>query len=206
MAKNKNDYFKLIEEQMGYCVQASTLLTEILCNYTASSIPKQRDKIHKIKHAADVLYHGILSQLSVEFITPIDQEDILRLVQSIDKIADALDKVVLGFYMFNITETPVFVPTISKTTDKCVKTLYDVIKELKNFKKPTALRKFLVDVTSVKGEANAIFAEAIRSLFTKEKDCKKTVSHKAIYESLKDCCDQCTHAADIIEQIIIKNT
>lgn len=206
MAKIKNDYFKLIEEQIGYCVQASTLLSEILCNYTASSIPNQRDKMHEIENAADDLHHDILSRLSAEFITPIDQEDILRLVQIIDDITDALDEVVLEFYMFNITETPTFVPSISKVVDKCVKALCEAIKELKNFKKPTALRKLLVDVNSVESEADTIYIEAIHELFAREKDATKIISHKAIYESLEDCCDQCEHAADVIEQIIIKNT
>lgn len=29
---------------------------------------------------------------------------------------------------------------------------------------------------------------------------------KAVYDSLENCCDLCEHAADVIEQIIMKNT
>ena len=28
----------------------------------------------------------------------------------------------------------------------------------------------------------------------------------AVYECLENCCDLCEHAADVIDQIIIKNT
>ena len=38
MAKNKNDYFKLIEEQIGFCVQASELLEEILTVATEATM------------------------------------------------------------------------------------------------------------------------------------------------------------------------
>lgn len=206
MAKNKNDYFKLIEQQVKYCVEASTLLSEILCNYSASSIPAQRNKIHDVENAADELHHDILSRLSAEFITPIDQEDILRLVQIIDDITDALDEVVLKFFMYHVDDMPPFVPNISKAVDKCVKSLYEAVKELKNFKKPEKLRKLLVEVNNVESEADTIFIDAIHNLFSKETDNKKLISHKEIYESLEDCCDQCEHAADVIEQIIIKNT
>ena len=206
MAKNKNDYFKLIEQQAVYCIEASTLLSEILCNYSALSIPMQRDKIHEVKRAANGLHYDILSRLSKEFITPIDQEDILRLVQIIDDITDALDEVIHKFYMFNVTEMPHFVPDISKVVNKCVKTLYNAVKELKNFKKPEKILKLLVEVNSVESEAHVIFADAIHNQFATVTDSKKLISHKAIYESLKDCCDQCEHAADVIEQIIIKNT
>ena len=62
--------------------------------------------MHNIEHKADEIYHDILTRLSAEFITPIDQEDILRLVQIIDDVTDALDEVVLDCYMFHIDELP----------------------------------------------------------------------------------------------------
>lgn len=206
MAKNKNDYFKLIEEQGFFCVQASALLSEILCNHTATSIPAQRNKIHEIEIAAKGLRLDILNRLSAELITPIDQEDILHLLQIIDDIIEALDKAILGFDMFNITYTPTFAPSISKKVDACIKALYEAIKELKNFKKPTVLLKSLDYVNNLISEAYTIYVEAIRHLFTNEKNTAKTISHKAIYDCLKECCNKCEHATDIIEQIIIKNT
>lgn len=81
MAKMKNDYFKLMEQQVSYCVQASDLLGEILSKYSAAEIPQQREKMHAIEHQADALRHDILSRLSTEFITPMDQEDLLEMVQ-----------------------------------------------------------------------------------------------------------------------------
>ena len=206
MAKIKNDYFKFLEEQAYYCVQASTLLSEILCNYTASSIPKQRAKMHEIENAADEMHHHIISQLYTEFMTPFDQEDILLLAQLIDDITDALNQVVLKFYMFNITDMPVYVPSLSKVVDKCVNALFAVIKELKNFKKSEFLRKLIVEVKKVENQGDDIFVEAIHQLFTNKKTYDILISHKAIYESLEDCCNQCEHVAEVIEKIIIKNT
>ncbi len=206
MAKNRNDYFKLAEQQVEYCVKAADLLSEILCNYSAASIKNQRNQMHEIEHAADELHHDILTRLSAEFITPIDQEDILHLVQIIDDITDALDEVVLEFYMFHIEDMPAEAHELSKIVSRCVKALHEAVKELKNFKKPENLRKLLVGVNTVEGEADAAFVEAIHDLFGKETDCKKLIAHKSIYESLENCCDLCEHAADVIEQIIIKNT
>lgn len=206
MGKNKNDYFKLVEEQAAYCVQASNLLTEILCNFSAGSIPAQKEKMHAIENKADELQHEILIGLSREFITPIDQEDILRLVQTIDDVTDALDEVVLEFYMFHIYEMPADAPAMSKIVSRCVKALYEAVKELKNFKKPDTLRRLLVEVNNVEGEADNAYMEAIHNLFKGETQSRVLMGNKEIYESLENCCDLCEHAADIIEQIIMKNT
>ena len=206
MARIKNDYFKLVEQQVECCVKASDLLEEILCNYSATSIPFQKEKMHEIEREADALHHDILTKLSIEFITPIDQEDILRLVQIVDDVTDALDEVVLEFYMYSVDEMPAEAPALSKIVNRCVKALHEAAKELKNFKKPDTLRNLLVKVNTIEGDADAAYVEAIHNLFKSTSDARKLISDKAIYESLENCCDLCEHASDVIEQIIIKNT
>lgn len=206
MAKNKNDYFKLIEQQVTYCVEASNLLEEILCNFNHATIADQRNKMHEIENAADKIHHHILSCLSVEFITPVDQEDILRLVQIIDDITDALDDVVLDFYMFHIDQVPEGASELSKVVNRCVTALLAAAKELKNFKKPDALRAQLVKVNDIECEGDAIYIESIHMLFANPSSEKTLLGTKAIYDSLEHCCDLCEHAADVIEQVIIKNT
>lgn len=206
MAKIKNDYFKLIEQQVEFCVQASDLLEEILCNYSEKDISAQREKMHAIEHKADEIHHDILRRLSAEFITPIDQEDILHLVQIIDDVTDALDEVVLEFYMFHIDKMPAGAPELSKIVNRCVKALHKAAKELKNFKKPETLRSLLVDVNTIESEADVVYLEAIHNLFGSETESKVLIGNKEIYDSLENCCDLCEHAADVIDQIIIKNT
>ena len=206
MAKVKNDYFKLIEKQVDYCVQASDLLADILHNYSPENLNAQREEMHKIEQQADEVHHDILTKLSAEFITPIDQEDIVHLAQIIDDVTDALDEVVLDFYMYHIDKAPVDAAALAKTVSRCVKALQEATKELKNFKKPANLRTLLVKVNSIEGEADAIYVEAIHNLFGSETEAKVLIGSKAIYESLENCCDLCEHASDVIEQIIIKNT
>ena len=206
MAKVKNDYFRMIEQQVSYCAEASEMLEAILSNYSAGSIAGQQGKMHAIEQKADELYHDILTKLSAEFITPIDREDILHLVQIIDDITDELDEVVLGFYMYHIENMPEYAIENSKIVSRCVKALNIAASELKNFKKPDKLRNMLIKVNSIEGEADNAYVEAIHNLFASKREAKEIIGCKAIYESLENCCDLCEHASDVIEQIIIKNT
>lgn len=206
MAKKNNDYFELIKKQTAYCVEASNLLEEILCKFNADSVNAYRAQMHEIEHIADEVHHDILNKLSTEFITPIDQEDILLLVQIIDDITDALDEVILDIYMYRMEEIPEKTAELSKVVNKCVSALYEAMEELKNFKKPEALRTKLVKVNDIEVEADEIYAEAIYKLFGSTTDVKTLLGGKEIYEGLENCCDLCEHAADVIEQVIIKNT
>ena len=204
--KNKNDYFKLTEEQLVYCVQASDLLVEILNNYNFDLITEYKEKMHAIENAADEIHHDIRTRLSAEFITPIDQEDILRLVQIVDDITDAIDEVVMDLYMYNIKTLPASVPAVAAVVNRCIKALHTASTELKNFKKPAQLHTYLIETNTIESEADTLYVEAIRSLFADETDVKTLIAAKAIHESLENCCDLCEHASDVIEQIIIKNT
>ena len=208
MAKKKNnDYFELIRNQCAFCVEASDLLTEILHKFHADSVGAYRDQMHDIEHRADDLHHDILNKLSTEFITPIDQEDILRLVQIIDDITDALDEVILDVYMYHIDVIPERTVELSGVVNLCVKALHEATAELKNFKKPEKLHQLLVKVNDAETQADSIYTDAIHRLFASaDLDAKTLFSTKAIYEGLESCCDLCEHAADVIERVIIKNT
>lgn len=206
MAKKNNDYFELIKKQTACCVEASNLLEEILCRFKSDNIDGYRNTMHEIEHRADQVHHDILNKLSTEFITPIDQEDILRLVQIIDDITDALDEVILDMYMYHIDVIPERTAELSRIVNRCVKALDKAAAELKNFKKREALHALLVKVNDIETEADAVYIEAIHKLFGSEVDGKTLTGAKAIYEALESCCDLCENAADIIEQVVIKNT
>lgn len=206
MAKKSNDYFELIKQQTACCVEASNLLEEILCKFQVENIDEYRERMHDIEHRGDEVHHDILNKLSTEFITPIDQEDILRLVQIIDDITDALDEVILDMYMYHIHIIPDRTAELSKIVNRCVKALDEAAAELKNFRKRETLHALLVKLNDIETEADEVYIEAIRKLFGSEVDGKTMTGAKAVYEGLESCCDLCENAADIIEQVVIKNT
>ncbi len=206
MAKKNNNYFELIKNQASYCVKASALLEKILRDFDADKIEDYRDRMHEIEHTADSVHHDILNKLSTEFITPIDQEDILLLVQIIDDITDALDEVILDIYMYRMQEIPEKAAELARAVNRCVNAMYEATEELKNFKKPTELHTKIIKVNDTEGDADDIYTEAIRELFGATDDVKALIGGKAVYEGLENCCDLCEHATDVISQVIIKNT
>lgn len=208
MAKaNRNDYFALLTEQAAFCVQASLLLEQSIEQFDANRTEAIHQQMHEIEHNADLLHHDILKRLYTEFITPIDQDDILRLVQIIDDVTDALDEVTMDFAMYNIRTLPKGADTFAKLVTTCVKQLHTAVSELKNFKKPEQLRTHIIEINNAESEADAIYTDAIHTLFAADNiDAATLISSHKILDSLENCCDLCEHAADVIEQIIIGNT
>ena len=206
MKKKNNDYFALIQNQTECCVEAANLLEEILGKFDKGYIENYRSQMHEIENRADEIHHDILRKLSIEFITPIDQEDILHLVQIIDDITDALDEVILDIYMYHIKEISPKTKEIAGVVNRCVRALNEAAAELKNFKKRDSLHDLLVKVNDIEIEADRIYVDAIYELFGSDADDKTLIGQKKVYEGLENCCDLCEHASDVIEQVMIKNT
>ncbi len=206
MARVRNDYFKYMEEQAMCSAEASKLLKEIIEGFSLEKLPEQKAKMHEIEHVADKMEYDIVAKLSTEFITPIDQEDILRLVQLNEDITDIIDEVVQELYMYHITTAPKGAAELAKLVDDCVNALREAITNLRNFKKPDTIRPLLDKVSEIEEEADKVYADAVHNLFLNETDPRVLIGHKEIYGSLEACCDLCDHASDAIDQIIIKNT
>lgn len=206
MAKKTNEYFLLIEQQAAICVEAAALLENILTEYSAAGMAVRRVEMHAVERRADGICHDIRNRLSAAFITPIDQEDILHLAQLLDDVTDALDEVALECYMFRLAELPAGAPAFAGLTHRCVGKLCEAAIELRNFRSSGRLRALLTEVNTLEEQADDAYATAIHDLFAEDAAPRTLIAGKAIFDCMEACCDLCGHAADVMDQIIIKNT
>lgn len=206
MAKKTNEYFLLIEQQAAICVEAAALLENILTEYSAAGMAVRRVEMHAVERRADGICHDIRNRLSAAFITPIDQEDILHLAQLLDDVTDALDEVALECYMFRLAELPAGAPAFAGLTRRCVGKLCEAAIELRNFRSSGCLRALLAEVNTLEEQADDAYATAIHDLFAEDAAPRTLIAGKAIFDCMEACCDLCGHAADVMDQIIIKNT
>lgn len=206
MAKKTNEYFLLIEQQAAICVEAAALLENILTEYSAAGMAVRRVETHAVERRADGICHDIRNRLSAAFITPIDQEDILHLAQLLDDVTDALDEVALECYMFRLAELPAGAPAFAGLTHRCVGKLCEAAIELRNFRSSGRLRALLAEVNTLEEQADDAYATAIHDLFAEDAAPRTLIAGKAIFDCMEACCDLCGHAADVMDQIIIKNT
>ena len=206
MAKKTNEYFLLIEQQAAICVEAAAWLENILTEYSAAGMAVRRVEMHAVERRADGICHDIRNRLSAAFITPIDQEDILHLAQLLDDVTDALDEVALECYMFRLAELPAGAPAFAGLTRRCVGKLCEAAIELRNFRSSGRLRALLAEVNTLEEQADDAYATAIHDLFAEDAAPRTLIAGKAIFDCMEACCDLCGHAADVMDQIIIKNT
>lgn len=204
--KKDNNYFEMFVEMADYSVQAATELHRVLTNYNADELDEIRIGMHEIEHAGDKKKHDLTTKLASEFMTPIEREDIMHLSDEIDNVIDCIEDAVLRAYMFNITEIRSEALEFTETIVKCVNALKNTLVEFENFRKSSTIKNTIVEVNRLEDEGDAIYIRAMRKLYTECKDPITIMSWTVMFDQLEKCCDKCEHVADIVENVIMKNS
>lgn len=204
--KKSYNYFEGFKKMGDYACQAAKSLSKAVADYDADQLGNCLQKLHDIEQTADQQHHEIRRHLAVEFITPIEREDILLIAQELDEVVDCIEDVLLRIYMFNIPYMPQEAMALTNIIEKCCASLVVALDDFENFKKnPQAIHENIVLVNEMEEEGDAIFTKAMRKLCTNCKDPLRLLAWTTTYNFMEKCCDACEHVANAMESIIMKN-
>ena len=208
MAKKKKfDYFDTFEKLSELIVSESNLLVETVENFTTSEALRDNiERSHVFEHAGDDINHDVYKNIAVDFMPPIDREDIISLAHALDNVLDNIEDVIQHLYMYNVDSIPEDAILFAKLIKKSCEALDKAMEDFRNFKKSKTFKQLIVDVNTYEEEGDALYLSAMRNLHTKEDvDVMHVLRWSRIYSRIEKCCDACEHAADVMNTILLKN-
>jgi len=204
--KRSEDYFDTFVKLVEYSCQAADLLNDIMNNFNAEILREKMNEMHEIEHAGDTERHVMIRKLSKEFITPIDREDIMLLPDAIDDVTDTIEDVLLRLYMFNILSIKDYAKKMAEIIVNCCNALKQALKEFHDFQKSKILHELIVEVNVLEEKGDKLYTEAVHSLYVNSKNVVEIMAWDQTYDYLENCCDACEEVANVIENIILKNS
>lgn len=160
--------------------------------------------IERIEHIGDEITHEIFRELSKNFITPFDREDIHRLVSAIDDIVDYIHGSSKRIELYKVAECTSEMIKLSELLQTQTEELRRIIYELKNMDKVRNISESLVLINSIENHADDIFDNAVARLFENETNAIEIIKQKEILSALETATDMCEDAANVIDSIIVK--
>ncbi|MBQ4537390.1 MAG: DUF47 domain-containing protein [Lachnospiraceae bacterium] len=207
MAKKENNfYFDSFAKGVVYANDAIALLQECFDKYDPAHMEEQIKKMHEIEHEGDGVKHEMMERLAKEFLPPIEREDIVELSHIIDDVTDSIEDVLQGMYMFNVKVLRPEVKEFTNLIARCCEALKDVTQEMHNFRKSAVLQEKIIEINALEEEGDRLYSEAMRRLYTEEKDPVAILVWTTMYDRLEKCCDGCEDVADMVEQVVMKNS
>ena len=179
-----------------------------MCQLVTSTDATQRKQlireIERLEHRGDEITHEIFKELSRNFITPFDREDIHRLVSAIDDILDYIHGSSKRIDLYKVKEFSSDMVKLSELLQTQTEELRRVIYELKNKKNMRNISESLVLINSIENHADDIFDNAVARLFETETNAVEIIKTKEILSALETATDMCEDAANVIDSIIVK--
>ena len=160
------------------------------------------NKMSDYEHKMDDLTHEIFIQLSENFITPFDREDINYLTSGLDDIADYIFASAKYIYLYKSPEVKQYAEFSLLIYKSCLE-IQTAIKNLREFKNPREVKEACIKINSYENIADDVLSQGIVDIF-ETNDPIKIIKVKSVLEYLETVTDKAEDVANTIENIVIK--
>lgn len=201
--KSEVDYFDMFVEGVSISLEAAKGLKEAFEDYEINQ--EELLKIKHIEHKGDKHMHKSLTIIEEAFITPIDQSDIMEILNGIEKITDSIDDVANHIYMLRISQGDIFMRDFLETMILSCEKLYELMIALKQYKKSPNknITELTIKINELEETGDRIYMESMRFLFGSEKDPIEIIKKKETYQRFENTLDCCEDVADMVENLMI---
>jgi len=201
--KKEDQFFRLFKDFAFILDQMGTDFAKIINNY--HNVERAIADMKMTESECDEKSHLLLDELNKSFITPFDREDIFKIVNQLDDLADYLEDTASKLQIYDVeyirNDAVEMANLIDDATTK-IKFLFDVLPDEKKHDKVT---EAIIEINRLENLGDAVFRRALGKLFREEQDPIELIRWKGIYENLEDTLDACEHLADTVRGVVVKN-
>lgn len=198
-------FFPLFEKDSANLIVMATRLTQAVNTDDIGRRKELFKEIEDLEHTGDEITHQIHLELSKNFITPFDREDIHQLASAIDDVADYIHGSASRMNLYNLTTITKPIQELSDLILQACNDLDKAIRELRNLKNIRTIADSCVRINSIENQADYVFDKAVGELFEYEKDAVNLIKYKEVLSALETATDMCEDAANVLESILVKH-
>jgi uncharacterized protein len=206
LVPREGKFFEYFNQHASRIAEGSRELTQLLSDYSQVDARAGRiERINTLEHEADRITRDTTSLLHTIFVTPLDRDDIHRLISRMDDVLDLMQDAAESLTLYDVqTVTPYAVELSSLLQHGCV-SLQSAVALLSNMRNAPEALKLCQEIDTMESRADHVMRTAISELFRTETDTRQLIKLKAIYELLESATDRCQDVADVIESVILQN-
>jgi predicted phosphate transport protein (TIGR00153 family) len=199
----ETSFYDFFEQHAALTVDGTKEFSSLV--QSGANIDAKARRIKEIEHETDVITHRCVEALHRSFITPIDRDDIHRLITKMDDIMDFVEAASERIALYEMRVMTEEVKDMADVLSRSAAEVWEACKLLRNMKDPDSILKKCVDINRLENEGDAILRRAVARLFREEKDAITIIKWKEIYENLENATDRCEDVANIIEGVVLEN-
>ena len=195
-------FFDLFEQAAARLVTGAGILVE--ATERIETLGENAKKLERLEHDADLLTHELMEKLNRTFITPIDREDIHRLVTDLDDVIDLMEAATERFVLFKVQRILPQAQEIAKVVQQQVQEINRLMPQLRHLKRDSIM-PHCVEINRLENVGDRLLRTAFASLFDGSQDALTVIKWRELYELLEQATDKCEDVANTVESIVLKH-
>jgi predicted phosphate transport protein (TIGR00153 family) len=200
----ETSFFDFFEQHAGLTIEGTKEFLSMVT--TGANIPAKCRRISDIEHETDTITHRCVEALHKTFITPIDRDQIHRLITRMDDVMDYVEAAAERIELYELTTMTSDVRDLADALHRAAQQVEGAVRGLRTLKEPQQTLKICIDINRLENETDAILRRSVARLFKDEKDPILVIKWKEIYENLESAADRCEDVANIIEGVILEHS
>ncbi|MDI9469278.1 MAG: DUF47 family protein [Bacillota bacterium] len=201
--ERRHNYFDMFRESAAIALRAAEALHESIAAGGLEEAALQQ--IKTIEHEGDLHVHRSRKELERAFITPLDSEDMLALLGSLEDITDAIDSIARTVYMTHTRQRLGYLESFSGLILETVRLVGEMAALLgsKSRASREKQRELIIEVNRFEEQGDQTYLRALRDLFGGNFEALDVLRLKTVYDQCEEALDRCEDVADRFEQILI---
>lgn len=206
----EGNFFEMFNQHADRIVEAARAFEHLVANYNDLHLREQYNRdVDNAERAADRVTHDVNRLIHKTFITPIDREQIHKLINTMDDVADLIQDSAETMALYDVRHMTEEITRLTTLSVKCCERVKDAVKFLSKIADPAtaeATLKTCEEIDRLESDADRVMRSAMSKLFREEPDVREVIKLKAIYELLETITDKCEDVANVIEGIVLENS
>jgi uncharacterized protein len=206
----EGNFFEMFNQHADRIVEAARAFSSLVSNYSDPHLREQFNRdVDNAERAADRVTHDVNKMLHQTFITPIDREQIHKLINTMDDVADLIQDSAETMALYDVKFMTEDIKRLTDISVKCCERLAAAVKLLGSISEKSsaeAALKTCEEIDKLESDADRVMRSAMSKLFREEPDVREVIKLKAIYELLETITDKCEDVANLIEGVILENS
>lgn len=198
-------FFPLFESATSKLVLLAESLHEAL-NVSKNEREGYFKKIDELEAQIEEINHQTHLELSRNFITPFDREDIHSLIKSIDTVADNMQGASSRMRLYQVEKITKSIRKLTEINLEACQQIAIAVAELKDLHNHKKIVEACKKINKLESKADVVFDKAVADLFENESDVKNIIKYKEVLSSLEMASDKCKSVSNILEQISVKHS
>jgi predicted phosphate transport protein (TIGR00153 family) len=194
-------FYDLFTQSAAHLVDGASLLAEMLGdgNDREGIAARMRDA----EHAADETTHGIVRRVNSTFVTPFDREDIYALASGLDDVMDFMEEAVDLVVLYEVVALPSELANQVEVIQRCADLTAEAMPRLRSM---TDLEEYWIEINRLENLGDKAYRRILAKLFSGKYEALDVLKLKDVVDSLEAAIDAFERVANIIEQLVVKES